>query len=110
MELAQHNSLQSVHFSQSPSLLKANMPFIRSTTFALAALAANLCNAKDWDSPAYNYLYQFEMPIAPIKQPLSTFQFPNGPDIDYYEIDIKPFETQIHPNLGKTRLVGYDGI
>jgi hypothetical protein len=45
------------------------MPSIRSTTCALAALAAHLCNAKDWESPAYNNLYQFEMPIAPIKQP-----------------------------------------
>lgn len=33
-----------------------------------------------------------------------------NPPIDYYEIDIKPFEQQVYPNLGKARLVGYDGI
>jgi hypothetical protein len=49
------------------------------------------------------------MPIAPVKIPKETFQFPSGPNIEYYEIDIKPFEQQVYPNLGKTKLVGYDG-
>jgi bilirubin oxidase len=49
------------------------------------------------------------MPIAPIKAPKETFQFPNGPNIEYYEVDIKTFEQQVYPNLGKTKLVGYDG-
>lgn len=75
----------------------------------LATIAARPTLAKDWDSPVYKYLYQFEMPIAPIKQPLRSFTFPNAPPIDYFEVDIKPFEQQIYPNLGKTRLVGYDG-
>jgi bilirubin oxidase len=34
----------------------------------------------------------------------------NGAPMDYYEIDIKPFEQQIYPNKGKTRMVGYDGM
>lgn len=85
------------------------MPSILSTTFALAALATQALS-KDWDSPAYNFLYQFPMPIAPIKTPLKTFTFPNAPSIEYYEIDIKPFEQQVYPNLGKARLVGYDGM
>ncbi|THV66965.1 oxidase cueO precursor [Aureobasidium pullulans] len=29
--------------------------------------------------------------------------------MDYYEVDIKPLEVQVYPNLGKTRLVRYDG-
>jgi bilirubin oxidase len=82
---------------------------MRAALCTLVTLAARLTAAKDWDSPPYNYLYQYEMPIAPIKQPLRTFTFPNGPPIDYFEVDIKPFESQIYPNLGKTRLVGYDG-
>lgn len=86
------------------------MPSIRSVAYALSAVAAQLASAKDWDSPAYNYLYQYEMPIAPIKEPLRKFTFPNAPTIEYYEIDIKPFESQVYPNLGKTRLVGYDGM
>lgn len=39
-----------------------------------------------------------------------TFNIPaTGQTIDYYEVDIKPVSYQIYPNLGKTRLVGYDG-
>jgi bilirubin oxidase len=85
------------------------MPSIRSITYALSAVATQLVSAKDWDSPVYKDLYQYPLPIAPIKEPKSTFTFPNGPEIEYYEIDIKPFETQVYPNLGKSRLVGYDG-
>jgi hypothetical protein len=29
--------------------------------------------------------------------------------VEYYEIEIKPVDVQIYPNLGKTRLVGYNG-
>jgi bilirubin oxidase len=71
------------------------MPTIRSVACALSAVAAQLVSAKDWDSPAYNYLYQFPMPIAPIKEPLHKFTFPGGPAIEYYEVDIKPFEAQV---------------
>lgn len=75
----------------------------------LVTVAAHLALAKDWESPVYSQLYQFEMPISPIKQPLRSFTFPNAPPIDYFEVEIKPFEQQIYPNLAKTRLVGYDG-
>jgi bilirubin oxidase len=34
----------------------------------------------------------------------------NGQTVDYYEVEIKSFEAQVYPNLGKTKLVGYDGI
>ena len=88
---------------------EAIMPTIRSIAFALSAMATQLASAKDWDSPAYKWLYEYPMPIAPVKIPKETFQFPNGPNIEYYEIDIKPFEQQVYPNLGKTKLVGYDG-
>ena len=33
-----------------------------------------------------------------------------GDVIDFYEIEIKPFEQQVYPGLQKARLVGYDGI
>ena len=82
---------------------------MRTSSCILATLADHLALAKDWESPVYSYLYQFEMPISPIKQPLRQFNCPNAPPIDYFEVEIKPFEQQIYPNLGKTRLVGYDG-
>lgn len=82
---------------------------MRASSCILATLAAHLALAKDWESPVYSQLYQFEMPISPIKQPLRQFTFPNAPPIDYFEVEIKPFEQQIYPNLTKTRLVGYDG-
>lgn len=33
-----------------------------------------------------------------------------GNDIWYYEVEIKPFEHQVFPNLKPAQLVGYDGI
>ena len=33
-----------------------------------------------------------------------------GRTINYYEVEIKPFQQQVYPNLGKANLVGYDGI
>lgn len=46
------------------------MPTISSTFCAITALAIQLAAAKDWDSPAYNYLYQFPLPIPEVKKPL----------------------------------------
>jgi hypothetical protein len=83
---------------------------MRTSPCILATLAAHLALAKDWDSPVYRDLYQYEMPISPIKEPLRKFDFPGAPPIDYYEVEIKPFEQQIYPNLAKTRLIGYDGM
>jgi hypothetical protein len=83
---------------------------MRTSPCILAGLAAHLALAKDWESPVYSDLYQYEMPISPIKEPPRKFDFPNAPPIDYFEVEIKPFEQQIHPNSAKTRLVGYDGM
>ena len=82
---------------------------MRTPSCLLVTFVAHLALAKDWESPVYSQLYQFEMPISPIKQPLRQFTFPNAPPIDYFEVEIKPFEQQIYPNLAKTRLIGYDG-
>lgn len=30
--------------------------------------------------------------------------------INYYEVEIKPFQQQVYPGLGPANLVGYDGI
>ncbi|PNS14417.1 Iron transport multicopper oxidase [Sphaceloma murrayae] len=66
--------------------------------------------AKDWDSPVYNYLYQYPLPFPTVKSPLYTYNNPaNGKSIDYFEVVIKPLESQVYPNLGVTKLVGYDG-
>jgi bilirubin oxidase len=35
---------------------------------ALISLAPQ-CLAKDWESPEYKWLYQFPLPIPPVKQP-----------------------------------------
>ncbi|KAF6808186.1 Bilirubin oxidase 2 [Colletotrichum sojae] len=67
--------------------------------------------AKDWLSPEYRFFYQFPLPIPPVKQP--KFQVTNpvtNKPIDYYEVDVVPFQQRIYPNLGPANLVGYDGI
>ena len=38
-------------------------------TLALAALAAYPVIAKDWEGAAYTWLYQFPLPIPPVKTP-----------------------------------------
>lgn len=41
----------------------------------------------------------------------STYKNPNtGNEIDFYEVDVKPFEQQVYKGKQAARLVGYDGI
>ncbi|KAF9736287.1 hypothetical protein PMIN06_008278 [Paraphaeosphaeria minitans] len=75
--------------------------------FAGQALAGD----KDWLSPVYNEIFQNELPIPPTKE--SKYSYYNSTTnryIDYYEIDIKPFEHQVYKGLKPAQLVGYDGI
>ncbi|KAL1297993.1 hypothetical protein AAFC00_006499 [Neodothiora populina] len=77
-------------------------------SLALAlGLLGSLAVAKDteWLSPVYKDFYQYPLPIPPIKTPYKSYD-----NLDYYEIDIKPVDLQIYPNLKKTRHVGYDGM
>ncbi|KAF2218963.1 oxidase cueO precursor [Elsinoe ampelina] len=78
---------------------------------SLAACAGQVLagDTTKWDSPVYNYLYQYPVPVPSVKTPVTTYTKPNGQKIEYYEVVIKPLEAQIYPNLGKTKLVGYDG-
>ncbi|KAH6660978.1 Cupredoxin [Truncatella angustata] len=75
----------------------------------LAVLPSTL--AKDWEGEPYTWLYQYPLPIPPVKSPKMTITNPvTNKQIDYYEVNIQPFQRQIYPNKGKTNLVGYDGI
>jgi len=65
----------------------------------------------DWLSPVYNHFYQFPLPVPPTKTPKATYTNPTtGVPIDYYEIEIKPYEQQVYPGLKPARGVGYDGM
>ncbi|KAK4180448.1 Cupredoxin, partial [Triangularia setosa] len=71
----------------------------------------NLVARKDWESPAYSWLYQFPLPIPPVKTPKLTVTNPvTGSPIHYYEVYINQFTQQVYPNKGPATLVGYDGI
>lgn len=49
--------------------------------------------------------------IMPLLIILSSYlNSTTGQYIDYYEIEVKPFEQQVYPGLKKAQLVGYDGI
>ncbi|KAK4223568.1 Cupredoxin [Podospora fimiseda] len=62
-------------------------------------------------SPPYPFKFQFPLPIPPLKQPKAIFtNNRTGGPINYYEIEIKPFNHSIYPNLPPTPMVGYDGI
>jgi bilirubin oxidase len=79
---------------------------ITATCLCTTALAQN-----PWVSPVYTDLYSEPLPIPPQAQPKFTLTNPvTGGPIQYYEIDIRPFQQQVYPNLGAADLVGYNGI
>ena len=45
-----------------------------------------------------------------IKHPSSYTNATTGRTINFFEIEIKAFQQQVYPKLGKANLVGYDGI
>ncbi|KAK3364574.1 Cupredoxin [Lasiosphaeria hispida] len=80
-------------------------------TLALAILSAPSVLGKDWEGAAYTWLYQFPLPIPPVKTPAMTITNPvTGNPIDYYEVNINAFQSQVYPGKGPANLVGYDGI
>ncbi|KAK1984723.1 multicopper oxidase [Colletotrichum cereale] len=85
--------------------------FFRASHFAAAMALLQGSSAAEWLSPEYRFLYQFPLPIPPVKQPKMSINNPvtNKP-IDYYEVDIVPFRQQIYPDRGPASLVGYDGM
>ncbi|KAF2187615.1 oxidase cueO precursor [Zopfia rhizophila CBS 207.26] len=85
----------------------------RFRSFFVASLLAcqALAGDDEWLSPVYKDFYQFPLPIPPVKTPKTSYvNKTTGDVIDYYEIEIKPFEQQVYPGLKKARLVGYDGM
>lgn len=56
-------------------------------------------------SPAYPYLFSAPLPIPEIAKPLFT-ETVNGVPIDYYELTIESFDTQLFPDRGPTTLIG----
>jgi bilirubin oxidase len=61
-------------------------------------------------SPQYP-MFSVELPIPPVKEPRFTTTNPaNGRQMEYYEIEIKPFSKQVYPGLAEAEFVGYDGI
>lgn len=77
---------------------------------AVASLFAGQALAGDdkWLSPVYKEIFQNELPIPPPKEKKFTyFNETTNRYIDYYEIDIKPFEQQVYKGLKPAQLVGY---
>ncbi|OCK82578.1 Cupredoxin [Lepidopterella palustris CBS 459.81] len=89
--------------------------FVRSSYAASSTASSSLGQPSPtplgWVSPEYEWIFEFPLPIPPVKSVKTTYtNYSTGAVIDYYEVTIKPFEQQIYPNLNKTQLVGYDGI
>ncbi|KAL1604037.1 hypothetical protein SLS60_005629 [Paraconiothyrium brasiliense] len=80
---------------------------------ALASLFAGQTLAGDdqWLSPVYKEIFQNELPTPPTKdKKYSYYNSTTNRYIDYYEVEIKPFEQQVYKGLKPAQLVGYDGI
>ncbi|XP_014562388.1 hypothetical protein COCVIDRAFT_32842 [Bipolaris victoriae FI3] len=63
-----------------------------------------------WNSPEYKWIFQYPLPIPPVKE--SKFTYTNnvtGAIIDYYEVDVKAIKKQIYPDLPPADMFSYDG-
>ncbi|KAI9158101.1 Bilirubin oxidase [Paramyrothecium foliicola] len=104
----------STAFEESPTSTAVEEVAAETTSDAAPAetiVERSLQKRKDWESPAYTWVYQKPLPIPPVKQPKLVVQNPaTGKNIWYYEFEIKPFTQSIYPNRGPANLVGYDGI
>ncbi|KAI6383551.1 hypothetical protein MCOR25_000008 [Pyricularia grisea] len=68
--------------------------------------------AKDWEGEPYKWLFQFPLPIPPLKtKKYDTFTHPTtGGPIKYYELEEKVFSQNVYPDRGNATLRGYDGM
>ena len=60
-------------------------------------------------SPAYNYMFQYPLPIPEVIRP----EFSKTVDsrtIDFYSLTVESFDAQIYPDLGPAHLIGYNGV
>ena len=78
----------------------------------VAAILASQALAGDdaWLSPIYKQIFQNPLPIPQNK--VKSYTYTNattGNEIDFYEVDVKPYTQQVYPGLKPARLVGYDG-
>jgi hypothetical protein len=56
-------------------------------------------------SPEYPYLFAAPLPIPEVAKPIFT-EVVNDVPIDYYEMTIESFDTQLFPDRGPTTLIG----
>lgn len=79
---------------------------------AVASLFAGQALAGDdkWLSPVYKEIFQNELPTPPTKEKKYTYYNSTTKRyIDYYEVEVKPFEQQVYKGAGfkPAQLVGY---
>ncbi|KAL6711901.1 hypothetical protein ACN47E_002944 [Coniothyrium glycines] len=82
------------------------------STSVLALLATQaFAGDKKWLSPEYKAIFQKPLWFPPPKEKSYTYtNHTTGNEIDFYEVDVKPFQQQVYDGLKPARLVGYDGM
>lgn len=61
-------------------------------------------------SPKYNHAFQYPMPVPKLAQPLTSYIDPTtGIPIDYFELDVRPFQHRFFPDLSDTQMIGFNG-
>lgn len=85
---------------------------VKATGFAaVAATLASVASA-GMQSPTFpaNAFWSQPMGSPPAAQAKYTFTSPQtGAPVDYFEMDMKPLTRKQYPNLGATRMLGYNG-
>lgn len=80
------------------------IPIVVASLFTSQALAGD----STWLSPVYREFFQNELPMPPTKEKkYSYYNETTNTYIDYYEVEIKPFQQQVYKGLKPAQLVGY---
>ncbi|KAF2851790.1 Cupredoxin [Plenodomus tracheiphilus IPT5] len=82
-------------------------PFKNTTSSTLTATPTS----SRWISPRYTWIFEYPLPILPVKEPKLTYtNSTSGAVVDYYEIEVRAIQKQIYPNLGVANMYAYDGL
>ncbi|RPA91866.1 Cupredoxin [Choiromyces venosus 120613-1] len=62
-------------------------------------------------APAYNFEFQFPLPMMPVKTPIATYtNATTRVAIDFYQVTMQAFTKKLFPNLGDANLIGYNSV
>ncbi|KAI4953928.1 hypothetical protein J4E91_002777 [Alternaria rosae] len=111
--MAEYFELDSIISAHLLTFIRLHYAMKNYLSIGVTALLASqaLAGDDDWLSPVYKQIFQNPLPIPQDKAKSYTYRNETtGNEIDFYEVDVKPFTQQVYPGLKPANLVGYDGV